>query len=267
MRGERFISNWPGDFRSCLALELGGNNPIVIAEDASEEDVASIVSFAAFVSSGQRCTCARRVILINGPATDQQIQAIQSRTRELRVAMPGALPAPHLGPLISAAAAQHLRQTYDQLIEYGCEPLIQLQVDPEFPNLVRPSILDASSLDQNAIEAIGQLEWFGPLLVVQRVGSFEEARQVAAQTSYGLAASLLGGSREMFDLFVRDVKAGVVNWNTSTTGAAGTMPFGGLGDSGNHRPAGFYAIDFCCDPVASIERESLVQNDPWKVTQ
>ncbi len=256
-----------GRFDVVLALELGGNNPIVIAQDASEEDVASIVSFAAFVSSGQRCTCARRAIFVNGEATDRQLEALLCRTRELHAGMPGSDPAPHLGPLISASAAHRLRATYDQLIELGCQPLIPFQVDADFENLVHPAILDATSLSQEAAEAMGQLEWFGPMLVIQRVNTFEEARRVAAQTPYGLAASLLGGSREMFELFVEDVKAGVVNWNTSTTGAAGTMPFGGLGDSGNHRPAGFYAIDFCCDPVASIERGALAQKDPWGVTQ
>ena len=256
-----------GRFDVVLALELGGNNPVVVAGDVAVEDVASIVSFAAFVSSGQRCTCARRAIFINSEATDRQLDALLRRTQELRAGMPGSDPAPHLGPLISSFAAHRVRETYDRLIELGCKPLIPFRVDPDSDNLVQPTILDASSLNQEAARAMGQFEWFGPMLVVQRVDSFDEAVQAAAQTPYGLAASLLGGSREMFEVFVGEVKAGVVNWNTSTTGAAGTMPFGGLGDSGNHRPAGFYAIDFCGDPVASIERGALAQADPWDVTR
>ncbi len=256
-----------GRFDVVLALELGGNNPIVVADDASPDDVASVVSFAAFVSSGQRCTCARRAIFINSGSTDRQLEALLRRTRELRPGMPGSDPAPHLGPLISASAARRLLETYNQLIELGCQPMIPFRVEREFENLVYPAVLDASALTQEATEVMGQLEWFAPLLVIQRVDSFDQALRAAAQTTYGLAASLLGGTREMFERFVEDVKAGVVNWNTSTTGAAGTMPFGGLGDSGNHRPAGFYAIDFCGDPVACIERGALAQKDPWDVTQ
>lgn len=256
-----------GRFQVVLALELGGNNPIVVANDASEDDVASIVSFSAFVSSGQRCTCARRAVFVDGSTTDGQLDALLRRTEAFTVGMPDGKATPHLGPLISSTAAGRLRKTYDDLINIGCQPLIPFRVDPSFDNLVYPSILDASSLTQSAAEALGDFEWFGPMLVIQRVKDHAEARRVAAETPYGLAAALLGGSRELFESFVQEVHAGIVNWNTSTTGAAGTMPFGGLGDSGNHRPAGFYTIDFCSDPVASIERGRLTQNDPWEVTQ
>jgi succinylglutamic semialdehyde dehydrogenase len=111
------------------------------------------------------------------------------------------------------------------------------------------------------------MEWFGPLLVIQRVDSFDSAVASAANTPYGLAASLLGGTSEMFDRFVADIGAGVVNWNGPTTGAAGALPFGGLGDSGNHRPAGFFAIDFCSDPIASLEHAEPSTSDPWNVAQ
>ncbi|MCH5372690.1 MAG: aldehyde dehydrogenase family protein [Planctomycetes bacterium] len=256
-----------GRFDVVLALELGGNNPIVVDGDASVQDVASVVSFAAFVSSGQRCTCARRALFIQNADSESQIDALCRRTNQLRVAMPGSQPEPHLGPLISAQAAAHLRETYDKLLHLGCQPLVPFQVDADHANLVRPCILDASQLATAALKEVGEHEWFGPILVIQRVPSFEAAVEAANRTPYGLAASLLGGTAEMFDAFAEKIKAGVVNWNAPTTGAAGTMPFGGLGDSGNHRPAGFYAIDFCCDPVASIERERLAQNDPWEVTQ
>ncbi len=103
--------------------------------------------------------------------------------------------------------------------------------------------------------------------MIQRVRDFDTALTCAANTPYGLAASLLGGSREMFERFVADVGAGVVNWNGPTTGAAGALPFGGLGDSGNHRPAGFFAIDFCSDPVASLEYAEPSQSDPWGVAK
>lgn len=256
-----------GRFDVVLALELGGNNPVVITPEASAEDVADIVSFAAFVSSGQRCTCARRAIFLDDARSEVQLQALCRRTQQLRVAMPGTTPEPHLGPLISSRAAQQLRTTYDHLVDLGCRPLVPFQVDPDHANLVRPCILDATPLDGEALREVGEQEWFGPMLVVERVTDWHVAMEAANRTPYGLAASLLGGTAEMFEHFAQQVRAGVVNWNAPTTGAAGTMPFGGLGDSGNHRPAGFYAVDFCCDPVASIERERLAQRDPWEITQ
>jgi succinylglutamic semialdehyde dehydrogenase len=248
-----------------LALELGGNNPIVVTSEVPAETVAAIVSHAAFVSVGQRCTCARRAIFVDGDGTAAQIAALLARTRRLAVGMPGDDPTPQLGPLISAGAAEALQRTQDRLLQLGCEPLLPFRVDARAANLVHPAIVDASPLSPQSWQEIGQLEWFGPLLVVQRVKDFESGITAAAATPYGLSAALLGGTPSMFDRFVTEVGAGVVNWNGTTTGAAGALPFGGLGDSGNHRPAGYFAIDFCSDPVASLENSQPPASDPWSM--
>jgi succinylglutamic semialdehyde dehydrogenase len=181
--------------------------------------------------------------------------------------MPHDDPAVQVGPMISESAANGLRQTYQRLLQLGCQALVPMVIDPRRANLVRPAIVDATSLSEQQLETLGEMEWFGPLLVIERVANFETAIRSAARTPYGLAASLLGGTRSMFDRFVDQVGAGVVNWNRPTTGAAGSLPFGGLGDSGNHRPAGFYAIDFCTDPVASLESESPPREDPWNIAR
>ena len=248
-----------------LALELGGNNPIVVSETADPNTVGGIVSFSAFISSGQRCTCARRAIFIESDSTQPQIDSLVDATRKLSVGMPDSQPTPHVGPLITEEAATGIKETYERLLQLGCKPLIPLEQDSKFPSLVHPAIVDASDLSRVQLGQLGELEWFGPLLVIQRVASLESAIESAADTPYGLAASLLGGSQETFDRFVAQVGAGVVNWNGPTTGAAGALPFGGLGDSGNHRPAGFFAIDFCSDPVASLEYAEPSLSDPWSV--
>jgi succinylglutamic semialdehyde dehydrogenase len=249
-----------------LALELGGNNPIVITDSVSGELAAQTVSFSAFVSAGQRCTCSRRAIFV-GEHAEAQIEELLKLTRTLRVGLSDDEVKPQIGPLISPAAVEGLRMTYERLLEIGCRPLIPFEANSQKPNLVRPIIVDAGNLSNENLEILGDLEWFGPLLVVHRVSTFDDAIRMAASTNYGLAASLLGGSEEMFEQFVNEVGAGVVNWNGPTTGAAGALPFGGLRDSGNHRPAGFYAIDFCSDPVASLERSELSTADPWEITK
>lgn len=250
-----------------LALELGGNNPIVIAPDAPEDAVGSIVTASAFVTAGQRCTCTRRAIFIESALAEKQLQRLVQRTWQLQVGMPDDAPPPNIGPLISIAAAETLMATYDQLLSLGCQSMIPLKVDPRANNLVHPAIVDASGLTISQWEQLGQMEWFGPLLVVQRTADFGAAIRAAASTPYGLAAALLGGNKAMFDQFVGEVHAGVVNWNGTTTGAAGSLPFGGLGDSGNHRPAGFFMIDSCNDPVAIIERTNPPTEDPWNQPQ
>lgn len=249
-----------------LALELGGNNPIVVMDDVAADDAAAIVSFSAFISAGQRCTCSRRVIFV-GDQVEPQLEALQKAVGQLRIGIPTDEPAVQIGPLISSTAAEGLERTYERLLEIGCQPLVPFSVDPRRSNLVAPAIVDARGLNDEGLQELADMEWFGPLLVVQQASDFEQGLEFAADTNYGLAASLLGGTSEMFSQFVDRVGAGVVNWNGPTTGAAGALPFGGLGDSGNHRPAGFYAIDFCSDPVASLERSEIAPANPWDIAK
>ncbi len=86
-----------------------------------------------------------------------------------------------------------------------------------------------------------------------RVKDFSAAIEEANATRYGLAASLVGGSPEQFERVWERVRAGVINWNKPTNGAPSSAPFGGVGMSGNHRPAAFYAADYCAYPVTSSE--------------
>ena len=265
--GQAIHRQLAGRYDVLLALELGGNNPIVVCGELPAEEVARVVSFSAFISAGQRCTCARRAIFVRGPQTDAQIRRLTEKTRQLCVGLPGDTPSPQMGPLIDVRAAEKLETTYQKLIELGCQSIVPFETDSRRANLVRPCIVEAKNLESESQNELGQTEWFGPLLVIEVVDSMRQAFERAADTSYGLSAALLGGDQALFETFVRKVGAGVVNWNAPTTGAAGALPFGGLGDSGNHRPAGFHAIDFCNDPIASLESEALPTKDPWDIAQ
>ena len=250
-----------------LALELGGNNPVLTLDSVDPEVAARIISFSAFISSGQRCTCARRAIFLSSEAAQKQIESLVNQTHELKSGMPFDSPVPQIGPLVSRAAAASISDAYAHLVSLGCKPLLPLRIVEKNDALVEPAILDATGIGVEAIREVGEMEWFGPILVVQRTVDFQQAVEAAAQTPYGLSAALLGGSEKLFGQFVGQVGAGVVNWNAPTTGAAGALPFGGLGASGNHRPAGFFATDFCSDPVASLERARPVLSDPWDIAK
>ena len=246
-----------------LALELGGNNPIVVDSSASVRSVAQHVSFSAFISSGQRCTCARRAIFIEGEKGDRQIEALIEQTRSLTVGMPDDVTASQLGPLVDADAVATLNRTHSQLLDLGCTPVVPFKIDANHQSLVSPAIVDATEISRDRFKQMGEMEWFGPLLVIARASDLSEAFTLAAATPYGLAASLLGGDHVDFETFASVVRSGVVNWNGPTTGAAGNLPFGGQGWSGNHRPAGYFAIDFCNEPVAQIEKPCLSDQDLW----
>ena len=99
----------------------------------------------------------------------------------------------------------------------------------------------------------------GRLVRLCEFESLEEAIEQANTTRYGLAASIFTQEDDAIDRFVAESRAGCINVNTGTAGASGKLPFGGLGWSGNHRPAGAFSLDYCAYPIASmIEREPEV---------
>ncbi len=241
---------------SILALELGGNNPLVIHEiDNIDAAVYSTIQ-SAFLTSGQRCTCARRLIVTDG--NDAYIERLIEAVKKLKVDYPDAQPEPFMGSVINSKAVDRLIDEQNKLRNSGGKILVEAQRLPLGDAFVSPGIIDVTN-----VKNIPDEELFGPFLKMIRVADFEEAIQVANQTQYGLAAGLLSKHRSSYDRFFQEVEAGLINWNSPTTGASGRLPFGGVRRSGNHRPAGSFMIDSCHSPVASIERESL--NVPEKL--
>ena len=239
-----------------LALEMGGNNPLVvwdIGSKAGEIDAAvHHAVMSAFISAGQRCTCARRLIVQDSPEGDAFIARLVQVASTLTVGASNAEPQPFMGPVVSSKVAAMLVQAQADMVAKGGLPLLQMrQLDPN-AGFVTAGIVDVS----NAV-GIPDEEWFGPLLQVIRVADFATAIKVANATEFGLAASLLSHDKTLWERFATHARAGIINWNRPTTGAASSAPFGGVGKSGNHRPSAYYAADYCAYPVASIETSSL----------
>jgi succinylglutamic semialdehyde dehydrogenase len=240
-----------------LALELGGNNPLIawdVEADGSgsgAEDAAHLIVQSAFVSAGQRCSCARRLIVQTGPAGERIIEALAALTDRLRLGAPFDAPQPFLGPVIDNAAADAMLDAQARLMSLGARPIRALsRPDPGRPFL-RPALIDMTAASEHPDE-----EYFGPLLQIRRVDDFPSALAAAGATRFGLAAGLIGGDEALYRAFWRGVRAGVVNWNRPTTGASSAAPFGGVGQSGNHRASAFYAADYCAYPVAGLEAPS-----------
>ncbi|MCP1312898.1 succinylglutamate-semialdehyde dehydrogenase [Halomonas sp. 707D7] len=241
-----------GQLDKILALELGGNNPLVVKDVQDERAAVLTILQSAFLSGGQRCTCARRLLVPKGEAGDRLIEALSRAIAQLRVAGPfEEEPAPFYGGLVSSAAADGLLKAQAALEALGGRVINRMQRLEENTSLLSPALIDVTGLD------VPDEEYFGPLLKVHRFDDWDEAIELANATRYGLSAGLIGGERADWDDFLLRIRAGIVNWNRQTTGASGDAPFGGVGDSGNHRPSAFYAADYCAFPVASMEAESL----------
>lgn len=235
-----------------LALEMGGNNPLIVDQVGDREALTHGLLISCFISAGQRCTCARRLFVPVGSYGDAVIADLVRAAASLRIDEPEAEPAPFMGPMISAAAATRMVKAQQRLIELGGKPLLLLRHLNPATGFVSPGIIDMTGL------TAADEENFGPLLQVYRYHHFDDALALANATRYGLAAGLYSDSRELYDRFLAATRAGIINWNRPLTGASSGAPFGGVGASGNHRPSAYYAADYCAYPVASMERPAPV---------
>lgn len=231
-----------------LALEMGGNNPLIISHVNDIDTAAYLTVMSCFLTSGQRCTCTRRLIVIQDKQNDAFINAFISMVRSFRIGAYTTIPEPFMGPVITAHAAQNLLQAQQKLIGLGGTPLLPLKQLDLGPAFVSPGIIDMTGVRDHPDE-----EYFGPLLQVYRVGSLDDAIEEANRTEFGLTAGIFTDSEKEYDHFFRRIKAGIVNWNTPLTGASSAAPFGGIGHSGNNRPSAYYAADYCAYPVSSLE--------------
>ncbi|WP_409432709.1 succinylglutamate-semialdehyde dehydrogenase [Litorimonas sp. RW-G-Af-16] len=239
--GTAFHKHFGGRPEVILALEMGGNNPLIIREPASVEAAADIAFMSAFITSGQRCSCTRRLILPTGSFGDQIVEALVARIAKVTIGH--GEDEVFMGPVVSAQSAEAAIKFETELIAAGGKPITELD---RFDNaFLRPGLIDVTDA-QTPDE-----ELFGPLLQVIRADSLDAAFARANDTRFGLAGGLVCDSPAIWEAAQANMVAGILNWNKPTTGAASSLPFGGPGLSGNHRPSAYYAADYCAWPVAS----------------
>ncbi len=235
-----------------LALEMGGNNPLVVDEVQDVDAAVYAVIQSAFISAGQRCTCARRLLVPQGEWGDAFLARLVAVSEAIEVGSFDQQPAPFMGSVISLDAALGLLDAQRILLAKGAVSLLEMRQPLAQSALLTPGIIDVTAVSERSDE-----ELFGPLLQVIRYADFDAAIAEANDTHYGLAAGLLSDSEARYQQFWLESRAGIVNWNKQLTGAASSAPFGGVGASGNHRASAYYAADYCAYPVASLETGSL----------
>ncbi len=232
-----------------LALEMSGNNPLVVTQVNDLQAAAYQTILSAYLTAGQRCSCARRLIVPEGRAGDAFIDTLVPLIESIVVGHYTDRPEPFMGPVIHPEAAEQLLTRQATYGSEGGHSLVEMRALES--HLLTPGLMDVTD-----VKGIPDEELFGPFLKLIRVPTFEMALVEANNTAYGLSAALLSSDQSEYEAFYHEVRAGVINWNHPTTGASGRAPFGGLGKSGNHRPSGYYAADYCSYPVASFENKS-----------
>ncbi|AHE67251.1 NAD-dependent aldehyde dehydrogenase [Legionella oakridgensis ATCC 33761 = DSM 21215] len=235
-----------------LALEMGGNNPLIIDTVKDMQAALYHTMISAFITAGQRCTCARRVMIPDDHFGDQFLEHFIQSCKKIRVGQFTETPEPFMGPVIRHAHALTHLKTQEQLKTAGGNSLLAMSLLVDNTGLLSPGIMDMSQVKHPADEEI-----FAPFVQIYRYHHFEDALVLANQTQYGLAAGVITDHYERYEQFYHTIRAGLINWNRPTTGAASNMPFGGIGHSGNHRPSAYFAADYCVYPIASLEQPQL----------
>ncbi len=243
--GVFFHKHFAGRPEVILALEMGGNNPLIVWDPADIDAAADIIAQSAYLTTGQRCSCARRVILPEGKFGDAVVAAVEARAKGLKIG-PWTDDTAFMGPLVSSRAALQAEDFQAHLISRGGKALLALQRGADGTGFVTPGLIDMTGAHDVPDE-----ELFGPLIQIYRVRTFEEGIARANATRFGLSGGLVCDDDMKWITAHRDMRAGILNRNRPTAGASGTMPFGGPGLSGNFRPGAYYAADYCAWPQAS----------------
>lgn len=256
-----------------LALEMGGNNAAIVMPDCDLKQALIECVRSAFVGTGQRCTCTRRII-VHRDIASKFIPAFCKMASNLIVGDPFASHPVFMGPIISRSARDGVLRAQAEMAVEGAEVLVEATAVEGDGNYITPSVVRVK--DFNKGKALSShpgadVEVFGPLVRICEVSNADEAIGLANATDFGLAASLFTKNEAVMKRFLSDCRAGCLNINTGTAGASSKLPFGGLGLSGNHRPAGSFSTDYCAYPVASMVEKSgtaalpvgMVIEDAW----
>lgn len=250
--GRYLHQQYSGQPHKVLALEMGGNNPLIVEPVERTQAALFATLFSAFVSSGQRCTCARRLILPKGDWGDDYLEQLISASRKLTVAAGVSEPQPFMAAVISADAVTHLQHGIQLLQQVGGSIMLPPRILNDNQTLMTPCVVDMSASSQALDD-----ELFGPVLQVYRYDDLDEAIAIANSTRFGLAAGLISDHAAHYEHFYHGVRAGIVNINVPLTGASSEAPFGGVGASGNHNPSAYYAADYCAYPVVSLSSDQV----------
>ncbi|MBB3086496.1 aldehyde dehydrogenase family protein [Geodermatophilus sabuli] len=213
-------------------LEMGGKNPVVVLEDADLDRAATLIAKGAFGLSGQACTGTSRV-LVHDAVHDALLERVAAKAAALRLGH-GLESGVDVGPQATARQKESVLGHVRRALDDGARLVVGGPGDPgeDDPALahghfVRPTVF----ADVDPGSALATEEVFGPVLAFLRVGSFDEAIELAGATRYGLSAAIVTADVGRALRFAREVPAGLVKINQTTTGQAMNAPFGGLKDS------------------------------------
>lgn len=232
-----------------VALEMGGKNVCVVLDDCAIRQAVHEVAVGAWLSAGQRCTGTERV-LVHRKVADRFIAALADVARGLKFGNPEDASV-FAGPLATHGALTKLEQAIETARKAGAEAVVAGEKLPG--GYYRTASIHKLPDGVHHVAGYTDLEVFGPDLCVEVIDSDDEAIAVIEASRYGFANAVFTASSARFEEFAARTRSGILNRNRSTNLASPKLPFGGVGRSGNYRPAGAWAHRNLTVPVAVLE--------------
>ncbi|GMV59987.1 MAG: aldehyde dehydrogenase [Betaproteobacteria bacterium] len=204
-------------------LELGGNDPLIVMEDADVEEAAALAASGSYKNSGQRCTAVKRM-LVHERVADRFVERLVQKTKAVKYGDP-LDPATDMGTVIDEAAAREFEARVDEAIAQGARLLAG---HVRRGALYAPTVIDRVSPEMRVVKT----ETFGPVSPVIRFADIDEAIRIANSTAYGLSSAVCTNRLDYVTRFVQELHVGTVNVREVPGYRLELTPFGGIKDSG-----------------------------------
>jgi aldehyde dehydrogenase (NAD+) len=204
-------------------LELGGNDPLIVMEDADLEEAATLAASGSYRNSGQRCTAIKRM-LVHRAVADEFVERLVAKTRAVKYGDP-LDPATDMGTVIDEAAAIEFESRVNDAVARGAQVPVGNQ---RRGALFAPTVVDRAAADMKLVRE----ETFGPVSPVLRFGSIDEAIALSNSTAYGLSSAVCTNRLDYVTRFVQELQVGTVNVREVPGYRLESTPFGGIKDSG-----------------------------------
>ncbi len=259
--GKKILKQTHEDLSKLVSLELGGKNAAIVHKDANFDHALQELIKGAFLTTGQRCT-STALVIIHEDLKDKFIKAFHDIAKKIIVDHPvSSNEEPFMGPLIDKQSVDAYLLFMGMAKREGIKEIMRGKSLEKATqgHYVSPSIHLAESWDNESHFLASEI--FGPNVTFIPYKTIEDAIDIANKTEYGLAASIFTADKEVYKLCLEDLDTGLINLNRSTVGASSKLPFGGVKNSGNYKPAAVTTIDACVYQLASLEIDSSHTDD------
>ena len=206
-----------------IVLELGGNDPLIVMEDADLDEASTLAVQGSYKNSGQRCTAVKR-ILVHDAVVKRFVDLLVDKTRAWKHGDPFDRSV-DMGTVIDETAAKLFEARVNEAVAQGARLLVGNKRDGA---LYSPTVIDGVAPAMTVV----MRETFGPVSPVIRFGSIEEAIAIANGTAYGLSSAVCTNRLDYITRFVSDLQVGTVNVREVPGYRLELTPFGGIKDSG-----------------------------------